>query len=406
MIKMISKFIAFTLGMLFFSQIAFADDTSSNWLKVDQLSQRQDFLIDKGELCKYLINTYEYVAKTTPPSLEYKFTDIDPQAQPYIIQASSLGLVNSTNPTTFTPSATVTKADLAVTLYKLIKIIYPSADLTGGENIIFPDNVSETDLIPLQFMYSRGIMEKTKNGTLEASTPITLGQTIDTIIRTIATAPDFPVLFNHYSSKRAYLTFDDGTSANTIKILDTLKKYNVFASFFITGKSDPTIIKRIAEEGHTIGNHTNSHNYFAIYASPENFWADFNIEQEYLSSVSGQDILFMRFPGGSNNTVSVKAGGTQIMKTLTMQAKEKGYFYVDWNVSSGDASGKLLPKDTIVNNVLNGAKDKQDAVILMHQIASKTTTAEALPEIIEGLQKMGFEILPLSKNSYLPQFLK
>ncbi len=111
----------------------------------------------------------------------------------------------------------------------------------------------------------------------------------------------------------------------------------------------------------------------------------------------------MRFPGGSNNSIGMKNG---VMGDITTQAKQNGYIYVDWNVDSGDARGNNIPKDTIVNNVLNGTSGKNQAIILMHQTKPKQTTVEALPEIIEGLQEQGYEIRPLTEKSYTPRFIK
>lgn len=403
--KYLKNLIAVVLCVIFFSQGVFASENIS-WLNPEKFSERQGYLIDRGELCKYLVNTYIHITKTTPSAIECKFTDVDPSAQPYIAQANALGLINGISSTQFSPNETVTKADFAVMLYQLVKKVYPNANLTGGESIQFPEDVPSYAFVPLQFAFSRGIITKDANGSLNANAKLSLGDAITILNKALKAAPDFKVVFNKFNTKRAYLTFDDGVSANTITILDTLKKYNVKASFFITGKSDPEILKRIVQEGHIIGNHTASHDYKYIYSSIDNFWADFNEEQEYLKSVTGKAPIFVRFPGGSNNTVSTHYGNKQIMNTLTAQMKEKGYLYVDWNVSSGDASGKTLPKNTIVNNVLEGCKGKSEAIVLMHQISSKTTTAQALPEIIEGLQKMGFDIVALSDSSYLPQFLK
>lgn len=205
--------------------------------------------------------------------------------------------------------------------------------------------------------------------------------------------------------KRAYLTFDDSVSVNTEKILDVLKSYGVKASFFLTGDKYPEIVKRIYDEGHTIGNHTYTHNYSIIYKNSEKFWEDYYKEEEFIISVTGEGSTALRFPGGSNNTVSKSYGGEGLMREITDEAKEKGIMYIDWNVSANDASQNLTSKANIVSSVLNGAKGKQDIVVLMHQLAGKTTTPEALPEIIEGLKEMGFEILPITERSFCPRFI-
>ena len=76
--------------------------------------------------------------------------------------------------------------------------------------------------------------------------------------------------------KEIYLTFDDGPSSNTDKILDVLKEYDVKATFFVVGKTDEQSIRayqRIVEEGHTLAMHSYSHIYNEIYESKDNFMA-------------------------------------------------------------------------------------------------------------------------------------
>lgn len=218
----------------------------------------------------------------------------------------------------------------------------------------------------------------------------------------------------HYSKeisgeKIAYLTFDDGPSKNTIKILDTLKKYNIKATFFVNGRTDSQskqLYKRIVAEGHSIGSHIYSHDYSEIYRNKTAFMNSFNKLQNYIKNLTGVNMEILRFPGGSNNQVSYKYGGKGLMKELTKEMKKQGYVYFDWNVDSTDASVALQSKSKIVSSVLNGSKGKKQVVILMHDAAYKTTTAQALPEIIEGLKKQGFQFDRITKTSYAPQFLK
>ena len=107
----------------------------------------------------------------------------------------------------------------------------------------------------------------------------------------------------------------------------------------------------------------------------------------------------MRFPGGSNNTVSKKYK-KGIMSDLTTQVQIKGYAYVDWNVDSGDASGNNVAATRIKNNVLRQAKNKNSICVLMHDTSSKGTTVKALPGIIEGLKKQGYKFEVLTEKTY------
>jgi len=212
---------------------------------------------------------------------------------------------------------------------------------------------------------------------------------------------------NEDIDKIAYLTFDDGPSNNTIKILDILKDYEAKATFFtlgISASSRQDIIKRILDEGHAIGNHTYSHDYEQIYSSVDAFFQDLNKSEELLFKISGIKPNIIRFPGGSNNQVSWGYGGKNIMSEIINTLDEDKYQYFDWNVSSTDASVRLQTKEKIIESVINGSKGKSKIIVLFHDTAIKTTTVEALPEILTELKSMGFNFEVLTKDSYAPHF--
>jgi len=235
------------------------------------------------------------------------------------------------------------------------------------------------------------------------------------VVTATETRPDKkPIETLGKADKIVYLTFDDAMSNNTVKILDTLKKYNIKATFFPNIMDKPEnrefqrqMLKRMASEGHSIGNHTASHNYAYVYSSVDNYIADTNKLNDFIYDAVGIRPNILRFPGGSNNQVSWRYSGKEFMgKQLIPKMKELGYQYFDWNVSSSDASATTLSKDAIIKNVLNGAKGKQKAIVLMHESAAKTTTADALPNVIEGLKAMGYNFDVLTKDSYTCQFTK
>ena len=211
--------------------------------------------------------------------------------------------------------------------------------------------------------------------------------------------------YNVVKERVAYLTFDDGPSDNTVAILDFLKENNIPATFFVVGNANrPDVYKRIVDEGHTIGNHTYGHDYNKIYRSPETFLADVDKLNDLLEGITGQRSTILRFPGGSNNTVSRHAGGSGIMNSITAKVKEEGYRYFDWNVDSQDASKVVQDKNVIVRSVISGAQYTNQAVILMHDAPAKTTTVDALPEIVEGLKNLGFVFKPLTMDTPEVQF--
>lgn len=205
--------------------------------------------------------------------------------------------------------------------------------------------------------------------------------------------------------KVCYLTFDDGPSDNTLKILDILDRYNAKATFFVigtTGKLD--YVKQIHARGHVVGLHTDTHQIYTtnkninIYASPEAYFNDLNAISNKVEQLIGIKSKIIRFPGGSSNAVSKKVCAG-IMTTLTRQVKAKGYAYFDWNVSSGDASGNNVPASQIVNNVLSQSRNKESICVLMHDTAAKDTTVQALPAMLDGLAKMGFRFEGLTEKT-------
>ncbi len=206
-----------------------------------------------------------------------------------------------------------------------------------------------------------------------------------------------------------YLTFDDGPSKNTEKVLDILKQYNVKATFFSIGNESDyaaTLYKRIIDEGHTLANHTYNHTYSKVYASTDAFWESVTRFEDYVEKVTGtRPAKILRFPGGSNNTVS-ENHTKGIMKTLTRQAKEKGYQYYDWNVSSNDAAKTLQDKNVIINSVLNQSYKKRRAIVLFHDAAGKSTTVEALPTILDTLKERGCIFAAIDETVEPVQFLK
>ena len=197
--------------------------------------------------------------------------------------------------------------------------------------------------------------------------------------------------------KKVYLTFDDGPSANTGKILDILDEYGVKATFFTICNTRPRDIEnmqRIVESGNTIAIHSVSHEYSQIYSSLDSFKGDVLDMQQYIYDQTGYETWIYRFPGGSSNS----RANCDIEECKSF-LKDEGFTYFDWNVDSGDASDNNVPKDIIVRNVLSGIGDEEEYVVLMHDAAAKATTVEALPEIIEGLQERGYEILPITKDT-------
>lgn len=206
------------------------------------------------------------------------------------------------------------------------------------------------------------------------------------------------------AKKRIYLTFDDGPSIYTGDILDVLKEYNVKATFFVNGKEGEwadEALKRIVDEGHTLGMHSYSHEYEQIYASVEDFAADYEMLHEHILYVTGYDSKVYRFPGGSSNRIS-KIDIREFGKYLA----DRGTSYYDWNISSKDASKVTLSVNAIVKNCTTDLDKYDDCMILCHDAKSKATTVEALPILIERIMEMeDVEFLPITENTPLIQHI-
>ncbi|MBR2706642.1 MAG: polysaccharide deacetylase family protein [Mogibacterium sp.] len=202
--------------------------------------------------------------------------------------------------------------------------------------------------------------------------------------------------------KVIYLTFDDGPSeAVTPEILRILKEYDVPATFFIIGyyRSEENIdlLKEMLAQGHTIGIHGYSHEYGEIYESVPVFMDNIRSLEDNIRSDLNYEPFMIRFPGGSSNTVS-KDICEGIMSKLVAEVQKEGYYYTDWNVDSGDASGNGISAEQIVSSVKRGCKKNRYNIVLMHDSGAKGTTAEALPQIIEWAKEEGYTFAAMEKG--------
>ncbi|MBR1377450.1 MAG: polysaccharide deacetylase family protein [Bacilli bacterium] len=196
-----------------------------------------------------------------------------------------------------------------------------------------------------------------------------------------------------------YLTFDDGPSNSYTRIvLDTLKKYNVKATFFLVPKNASLyyLIKEEYDSGHSLGIHSMSHTYSVVYASDDNLYSDIKAVNEVIKNVTGSYTYLYRYPGGSSNTVS-KNYSTGIMSRSASVIHEMGYHYFDWNISSGDADGRNHTSDEIANNVIRNLSKSRYNVVLMHD--THEFTAYAVEKIILYALENGYTFAPITMNT-------
>lgn len=197
----------------------------------------------------------------------------------------------------------------------------------------------------------------------------------------------------------AYLTFDDGPSSITNSVLDILKKYNVKATFFVinSGSYNKTTLQREVNEGHTIGLHAYDHNYAIAYKDDNSYLDGIDKLRAKVKADTGFDSHYIRFPGGSSNTIS-KRYSKGIMSRITKTAKQREYKYYDWNVDDDDA-GRARTADDCYNNVVKELRPNRSNIVLMHDFGTNKKILDALPRIIEYCQKNGYTMLPIDDNT-------
>ena len=198
------------------------------------------------------------------------------------------------------------------------------------------------------------------------------------------------------------LTFDDGPSKTTPAVLTALNNAGVHGTFFVVAtdynETHLPLLTEAAAAGHQIALHSASHEYSDIYRSSEAYWADIALLKERIAPyVDAESIRYLRFPGGSTNTVSRRYGGKGLMKQLKAEVEEKGYQWVDWNVCAEDAVGGHPSADTIYRNVVRETGEQAHCVVLMHDSSTTRTTAEALPDIIRWYTDNGYTFLTVAE---------
>jgi len=194
------------------------------------------------------------------------------------------------------------------------------------------------------------------------------------------------------AQKVVALTFDDGPSAVwTPKILDELKKANISATFFMLGEhvaKYPEIARRVAQEGHEIGNHTYDH-HVLLYYTLEELEKEIKDAQRIIQKTTGQTTRYFRPP---------KAW-------LTNQEKKKieelGYKVILWSLNSKDW---VTFDDKYIVKYLAGHVHPGD-IILFHDSGGvfsteggdRTETIKTIPRLVDKLRQMGYKLVTISE---------
>ena len=208
--------------------------------------------------------------------------------------------------------------------------------------------------------------------------------------------------------KYVFLTFDDGPSNSTEKILNTLKDKDVHGTFFVLGSSIEKDSKRqeyLKEElksGNAIANHSYSHDFKKLYPGNklniDYFMDEFNKTNDIMQSILGGefDCRVLRMPGGYGTRKYYKDPS---LKEFDDTLQENGIINVDWNALDGDAEGKPYSTEEMLNYVKKTSKGKNHVVILMHDAAGKEKTVEILPQIIDYYKNEGYDFKVIKNTS-------
>lgn len=201
--------------------------------------------------------------------------------------------------------------------------------------------------------------------------------------------------------KFAYLTFDDGPSRNTEKILDILDSYDIKGTFFVLGTSinrysdSHAMLKRMADTGHYIGMHSMTHNYEYLYGADtaaSNFAGEILEEQALIKEITGGfESKLCRAPYGTGGTFTDEH--VVALNKINMKCW-------DWDVDTYDwATGSTV--DSILQKVETDMKlwnYPSNAVILFHE---KDLSVEALSKVIEYYLELGYEFLPYNPDNHI-----
>lgn len=188
------------------------------------------------------------------------------------------------------------------------------------------------------------------------------------------------------TEKVIYLTFDCGyENGNTEKILDALKKHNVPATFFVVGnylETSPDIVKRMVEEGHTVGNHTYHHLDMSSICTKEKFQQEIGTVEALYEQITGQKMVkYYRAPQGKYSQENLKMAQEMGYKTFFWSLA-----YVDWYQDKQPTKEEAFKK--LLGRIHPGA------VVLLH--STSNTNGEIMDELLTKWEEMGYTFKPLA----------
>lgn len=209
---------------------------------------------------------------------------------------------------------------------------------------------------------------------------------------------NIPEYWNQRERKVVYLTFDDGPSVRTSKILEILKEHDVQGTFFFVGtqiSGKESIVEKVDREGHYVGMHTISHSVNELYndETPDNLSNELIQMQDMIEEITGKRPILFRPPYGSMPHMNKEA----IIDSLI----DNGFKSWDWTVDTYDWSASSVAE--VMGYVERTAGSKNE-VVLMHE---KEMTINALPQIIQYYKDNGYEFRVYDEALHTPvNFMK
>ncbi len=193
--------------------------------------------------------------------------------------------------------------------------------------------------------------------------------------------------------KYVYLTFDEGyENGYTPAILDVLAKHNVKAAFFCTGsfvRDNPELVRRFADEGHIIGNHTLTHPNMLKVSSWEEFSRQLLTVEDRVKAVTGTDMpRYYRPPAGQYSEAQLRMADAMGFKTVFWSVA-----YKDWDTSAQPSHEKAM--NYLTTRIHPGA------IILLHAVSK--TNAEIMDQLLTTWEQMGYTFRTLDE---LPEGLQ
>lgn len=182
-------------------------------------------------------------------------------------------------------------------------------------------------------------------------------------------------------SNTVTLTFDQGyENGYTTPILDTLKEKGVRAVFFLTGhyvRSQPELVQRMIDDGHILGNHSDSHKVYCQDLSIEDSFADAKWMQDYLRDNFNYEMRLFRFPEGKFSEQSLA-----LMQQMGYQSLFWSFAYSDWDVNK-------QPEPTAATEKILKFLHPGE-IMLLHSVSS--TNAKILPNLIDTIREKGYTV--------------